>query len=243
MTLSAKPERTRLNRSVQMDAKHKYDKVTHAAETRNSVWAACSMTEQGNSGLKMVGQATGQWRSVPEHTQLGECQFKDILAEPFATNGTVIAIDIGVLLRPAIGFEVLPTKPQFLALVVVHGALLVPIRALCISHANDNVLNSRMVETSGGLLPAFSIGATISPLAAVTFMGGRPHRKAVSINCPCSFFVRRLRRVSIGRGHPTANQGKRPPCCNIGCILVSIPAGNRTVFDIRYDPHLRKGQT
>ena len=58
------------------------------------------------------------------------------------------------------------------ALAVVHGALMIPIYALCISRANDNVPNSRMVETSGGLLLAFSVGATIGPLAAATFMGG-----------------------------------------------------------------------
>ncbi len=71
----------------------------------------------------------------------------------------------------AIGFDVLPEKSQTLALAVVHGALMIRIYALCISHANDNVPNSRMVETSGGLLLAFSIGATIGPLTASLFMG------------------------------------------------------------------------
>jgi len=76
-----------------------------------------------------------------------------------------------VLSGLAIGFDMLPAKLQMLALAVVHGALMIPIYALCISHANDNVPNDRMVETSGGLLLAFSVGATIGPLAAAIFMG------------------------------------------------------------------------
>lgn len=84
----------------------------------------------------------------------------------------IAALSFGTVLSGlAIGFDVFPEKPQMLALAVVHGALMIPIYALCISHANDNVPNSRMVETSGGLLLAFSIGATIGPLAAAFFMG------------------------------------------------------------------------
>ena len=71
----------------------------------------------------------------------------------------------------SIGFEVLPFGLPILAMAVVHGALMIPIYALCISHANDLVPNSRMVETSGGLLLAFSVGATVGPLAASLFMG------------------------------------------------------------------------
>ena len=84
----------------------------------------------------------------------------------------IAALSFGTVMSGlAIGFDVLPAKIQTLALAVVHGALMIPIYALCISHANDNVPNSRMVETSGGLLLAFSIGATIGPLAASLFMG------------------------------------------------------------------------
>ena len=72
----------------------------------------------------------------------------------------------------AIGFGVMPAGPATFALAVVHGALMIPIYALCISHANDHVLNSQMVETSGGLLLAYSVGATFGPLAASLFMGG-----------------------------------------------------------------------
>lgn len=85
----------------------------------------------------------------------------------------IAVVSFGTVLSGlAIGFDVLPAKYQTLALAVVHGALMIPIYALCISHANDNVPNSRMVETSGGLLLAYSIGATIGPLTASLFMGG-----------------------------------------------------------------------
>ncbi|MBB5723568.1 MFS family permease [Loktanella ponticola] len=71
-----------------------------------------------------------------------------------------------------IGFDMAPSGIATFGLAVFHGALMIPIYALCISHANDSVPNSRMVETSGGLLLAFSIGATIGPLAASGFMAG-----------------------------------------------------------------------
>ncbi len=79
--------------------------------------------------------------------------------------GTVVS---GLL----IGFDLVPSGTPTFALAVAHGALMIPIYALCISHANDSVPNSRMVETSGGLLLAFSIGATIGPMSAALFMGG-----------------------------------------------------------------------
>jgi len=83
----------------------------------------------------------------------------------------IAALSFGTVISGlAIGFDVLPLGPATLALAVVHGALMIPIYALCISHANDNVSNSRMVETSGGLLLAYSIGATIGPFTASLFM-------------------------------------------------------------------------
>lgn len=71
-----------------------------------------------------------------------------------------------------IGFGVIPSGSATFAMAAIHGALMIPIYALCISNANDNVPKSRMVETSGGLLLSYSIGATIGPLTASQFMGG-----------------------------------------------------------------------
>lgn len=72
----------------------------------------------------------------------------------------------------AIGFDVAAAGLPTLLLAVLHGALMIPIYALCISHANDAVPNAQMVETSGGLILAFSIGATIGPAAASMFVSG-----------------------------------------------------------------------
>lgn len=72
----------------------------------------------------------------------------------------------------AIGFDATASGVPMLALAVAHGALMIPIYALCISHANDCVPNAQMVETSSGLILAFSIGATIGPAAASLFMSG-----------------------------------------------------------------------
>ena len=69
-----------------------------------------------------------------------------------------------------IGFDIFPSSPITFVVAACHGALMIPIYALCISHANDVVPNERMVETSGGLLLSFSIGATAGPITASMFM-------------------------------------------------------------------------
>ncbi len=88
----------------------------------------------------------------------------------------IAAVSFGTVVTGLIiGFGVFSSNTSNFAMAAVHGALMIPIYALCISHANDNVPNSRMVETSGGLLLSFSIGATIGPLSASWFMGdGHP---------------------------------------------------------------------
>ncbi|SEN81545.1 Predicted arabinose efflux permease, MFS family [Pseudorhodobacter antarcticus] len=69
-----------------------------------------------------------------------------------------------------IGFDIVPQGLATFFVAGCHGALMIPIYALCISHANDVVPNERMVETSGGLLLSFSIGATAGPITASLFM-------------------------------------------------------------------------
>ncbi len=70
----------------------------------------------------------------------------------------------------AIGFVELPPGLPFYGLAVLHGALMVPLYALCLSHANDNAPNAMMVEISGGLLLIYSLGAALGPLAASLLM-------------------------------------------------------------------------
>ena len=70
------------------------------------------------------------------------------------------------------------------AVAVLHGALMVPLYALCLSHVNDQVTNDRLVEVSGGLLLVYSVGATIGPTVAAVFMeGDRPGGLFVFIAC------------------------------------------------------------
>ncbi len=69
-----------------------------------------------------------------------------------------------------IGFDIAPEGASTFVVAGCHGALMIPIYALCISHANDVVPNERMVETSGGLLLSFSVGATAGPITASLFM-------------------------------------------------------------------------
>ena len=80
-----------------------------------------------------------------------------------AAFGTVIT---GLI----IGFDIVPDGLATFVVAGCHGALMIPIYALCISHANEVVPNERMVETSGGLLLSFSIGATAGPITASMFM-------------------------------------------------------------------------
>jgi MFS family permease len=79
-----------------------------------------------------------------------------------------------------IGLDIFPSSLITFVVSACHGALMIPIYALCISHANDVVLNERMVETSGGLLLSFLIGATAGPITASMFMRN---------NQPCGFFI------------------------------------------------------
>jgi MFS family permease len=48
----------------------------------------------------------------------------------------------------------------------VHGALMFPLYALCVAHANDYAPDDKLVETSGGLLLIYSTGAVLGPILA-----------------------------------------------------------------------------
>lgn len=52
------------------------------------------------------------------------------------------------------------------ALAALHGALMVPLYALCLAHANDSIPSEKLVQTSSGLLLIYSIGAAAGPFLA-----------------------------------------------------------------------------
>ncbi len=57
-----------------------------------------------------------------------------------------------------------------IALAVAHGALMLPIYALCLAHVNDSAPTDRFVQVSSGLLLIYSAGAALGPLAAAPLM-------------------------------------------------------------------------
>lgn len=146
----------------------------------------------GVVGCLLAGMAEGAfWSLGPVFAQVRGMVTSEIalLMAAFVLGGTVSQWPLGwisdkidrrivialvsfgtVISGLAIGFNLLPSGLPTYAVAVGHGALMIPIYALCISHANDNVPKSRMVETSGGLLLAFSIGATIGPIASSLMM-------------------------------------------------------------------------
>jgi hypothetical protein len=71
MPLSATTERTRLNRFVRTGAKQTQNHITHAAETRNRVRAACWMTEKRNSGPNVVDRDARQRHMQEKALHLG----------------------------------------------------------------------------------------------------------------------------------------------------------------------------
>ncbi|MGI9464096.1 MAG: MFS transporter, partial [Aestuariivirgaceae bacterium] len=69
-----------------------------------------------------------------------------------------------------IAFWPFPSLLSTLAIAAVHGALMVPLYALCLAHANDSVPTEKLVQVSGGLLLIYSVGAAIGPIAAAQLM-------------------------------------------------------------------------
>ena len=129
-----------------------------------------------------------------------------------AAFGTVIT---GLI----IGLNIVPEGTPTFVLAGCHGALMIPIYALCITHANDVVSNDRMVETSGGLLLSFSVGATAGPITASLFMrNDQPGGLFIFIGgilCLLGVFViyrlmREKRMISHGKTHYAQTSAASP---------------------------------
>ncbi|MGF1608217.1 MAG: MFS transporter [Kiloniellales bacterium] len=64
----------------------------------------------------------------------------------------------------------LDSLPLQLALAAVHGALMLPLYALCLAHANDYAPNELLVQTSSGLLLVYGLGAVAGPVVVAPVM-------------------------------------------------------------------------
>ncbi len=60
------------------------------------------------------------------------------------------------------------------SLACLHGAVMLPLYALCLAHANDYAPNQDLVEVSGGLLLLFSLGGIAGPLVVAPLMDRGP---------------------------------------------------------------------
>ena len=147
----------------------------------------------GLIGCFLVGKAEGAfWSLGPVFAQQRGFDVSDVafLMAAFVLGGTlsqwplgwlsdrvdrryvIAAIAFGsVCTGLVIGYIDLTKDWAIFALAVAHGALMVPLYAMCLSHANDYAPNAKMVQISSGLLLAYATGAAIGPVAASVFMG------------------------------------------------------------------------
>lgn len=156
-----------------------------------------ALSPAGAVGCLLVGAAEGAfWSLGPVFAQERGMNVADVtvLMAAFVLGGTLSQWPLGwasdnmdrriVIAATALGtvatglalaFAAPSSNHVYFIIAVAHGALMVPLYALCLSHANDHAPNERMVEISGGLLLIYSIGAMIGPLAASLSMeGNRP---------------------------------------------------------------------
>jgi len=147
-----------------------------------------SISPVGTVGCLLVGTVEGAfWTLGPTFGQLRDMSVFEItlLMAAFVLGGTLSQWPLGklsdhydrrlVILPVALGtvatgfliaFWPLSDLWAILALATIHGALMVPLYALCLAHANDNVATNKLVQTSSGLLLIYSIGAAIGPTIA-----------------------------------------------------------------------------
>ncbi len=151
-----------------------------------------SISPAGTVGCFLVGAVEGAfWTLGPVFGQLRAMSVLEVtlLMAAFVFGGTISQWPLGrltdkydrrlVILPTALacvgtGFLIaLWTPPSFgatLLLAGAHGALMVPLYALCLAHANDSIPTEKLVQTSSGLLLIYSVGAAIGPFVAAPAM-------------------------------------------------------------------------
>ncbi len=151
-----------------------------------------SITSVGTAGCFLVGMVEGAfWTLGPVFGQLRAMSIYEVtlLMAAFVLGGTLSQWPLGrlsdhtdrrlVILPAVLGTVITGLLIAFwpfsglwstLAIATIHGALMVPLYALCLAHANDNVPTEKLVQVSGSLLLIYSIGAAIGPLIAAPLM-------------------------------------------------------------------------
>jgi len=91
-------------------------------------------------------------------------------------------------------------------LAFLFGATSMPLYALCVARANDNITDSTFVETASGILMMNSIGSVVGPTLTAPLMSGfGPGAMfgfaAVSYSVAAIWCIVRLRPHSASRSH------------------------------------------
>lgn len=208
-----------------------------------------ALSPAGATGCLLVGAAEGAfWSLGPVFAQARDMKIVDVtlLMAAFVLGGTLSQWPLGwtsdnmdrrlviavtalgsVITGLALAFVELSGNWAFFAIAVAHGALMVPLYALCLAHANDQAPNERMVEISSGLLLVYSIGASIGPLAAALLMeGDRPGGLFIFIAAALGvlglFAFYRMMRAPIGK------EGER-------LDFVPVPKTSQSVYTLEID--------
>lgn len=91
-------------------------------------------------------------------------------------------------------------------LAFLFGATSMPLYALCVAHANDNITDSTFVETASGILMMNSIGSVVGPTLTAPLMsafgpGSMFAFAAASYTIAAFWCIARLRGHSVARSH------------------------------------------
>ena len=151
-----------------------------------------AISPAGTVGCFLVGGVEGAfWTLGPVFGQLRDMSVFEVtvIMAAFVLGGTLSQWPLGrwsdkidrrlVILPTAAGcvltglliaFWPLTSFAAVFALATLHGALMVPLYALCLAHANDSIPTDKLVQTSGGLLLIYSVGAAIGPFIAAPVM-------------------------------------------------------------------------
>ncbi len=208
-----------------------------------------SITPVGTVGCFMVGMVEGAfWTLGPVFGQLRAMSIYEVtlLMAAFVLGGTLSQWPLGrlsdridrrmVIFPAALGTVVTGSLIAFwpfsglwpnLVVATFHGALMVPLYALCLAHANDNIPTEKLVQVSGSLLLIYSIGAAIGPLIAAPVMDkAGPGGLFIFISVVLALFAAYIIYRLIW--HPSTERTQPSP-------FVPIPKTSQSVYELEVD--------